>query len=307
LFSGSYDAEVLAEGQPDTPGNREAALSLNASPDLFRTMGIQLVRGRPFTDADTRTSTPVAIIDQTMAEKLWPNENPIGRRVQLDPPVGGAPQWREVVGVVRNIHYYRLERAARITAYRPVTQAAYDGAPNFFLFVKTRGDAQALSARIRQVVTTADAGTAVYYVQTMDDVVNQYLATVHLLEQLLGIFAGLALMLAALGAYGLIAYTVARRTRELGIRMALGATSAQAARLVMRRGFAMTGVGIGAGLVGAAFASRALGASLFGVKALDPAVYIAASACLAGVALAACWIPARRVTRIPPGIALRAE
>ena len=308
LFSGSYDANALPEGRADTRDNREASLVLSASPDLFRTLGIALVRGRPFTIADSRTSTPVAIVDETMARRFWPNENPIGKRLQWEPAAGGAASWREVVGVVRNIHYYQLERQARITAYRPVAQAdSSDAAPNFYLFVKTRGDPQAAVAQIRRVITGIDASTAVYYVQTMDQVVNQYLATAHLLERVLGLFAGLALILAAVGTYGLMAYTVAFRTRELGIRMALGATVEQAVGIVMRRGLAITAVGVACGVGGALVASRALSASLFGVTPLDPVGYVVAGACLAIVATTATWMSARRVTRIPSGIALRSE
>ncbi len=162
-------------------------------------------------------------------------------------------------------------------------------------------------APIRRVITGIDAGTAVYYVQTMDHVVNQNLATAHLLERLLSLFAGLGLMLAAVGTYGLMAYTVAFRTRELGIRMALGATVEQAVGMVMRRGLTITAVGVACGVGGALVASRALSASLFGVTPLDPVGYVVAGGCLAIVATTATWLSARRVTRIPSGVALRSE
>lgn len=308
LFSGSYDGDALPEGRADRPKNREQALVLSASPDLFRTLGISLVAGRSFTDADTRASAPVAIVDEAMAKRFWPNQEPVGKRIQWERPDSGSAPWRQVVGVVRNIHYYQLERQGRITAYRPTTQAAYgNGPPQYYLFVKTTTDPRALAVAIRRTITTIDAGTAAYYVQTMDEVVNQDLATVHLLEQLLGAFAGLALALAAIGIYGLMAYTVATRTREMGIRMALGATAEQVAGLVMRRSLTITWLGIGSGLVGAALATQALRASLFGVSALDPMTYALGSGCLAGVAVLASWIPARRTIRIPPAIALRSE
>lgn len=308
LFSGSYDANALPEGRADRDSNREATLVLSAGPTLFRTMGIAVVHGRSFTDGDTRNAVPVAIIDEAMAKQFWPNADPIGKRIQWEPPVGGQPRWREVVGVVRNIHYYQLERQGRITAYRPIAQADYgDAAPNFYLFVKAAGNPRALVDALRRTIATIDPGTAVYAVQTMDHVVEQYLATIHLLEHLLVVFAVLAMILAALGIYGLMAYAVASRTRELGIRIALGATSEHVVHLVMRRALAITGAGLVCGVAAATLASRALGASLFGVTPLDPRAYIIASASLAGVALVAGWLPARRVTRIPASIALRSE
>jgi putative ABC transport system permease protein len=307
LYSGGFENGALPEGRADGKDARESALVLTASSDYFRTMGIKLVRGRYFTDADSRMSTPVAVIDETMAQKFWPGEDPIGKRVTWEPGPMSAPPWREVVGVVRNIHYYQLQAPARITAYRPVAQATYQGAPDLYLFVKTSGDPRGLIAPVRKTIQTIDPSMPIYRVQTMRDVLDRNLATSHLLEQLLGLFAALALVLAALGTYGLISYTVARRSRELGIRMALGATAEEAMRLVMRRGVAIIGVGLAAGVVVSAIASRALSASLYGVKPLDPLTYLAASVMLAIIAIAACWLPARRATRIAPGIALRSE
>lgn len=298
--SGSFRIEGrdVPRGQSPPHGARWAA-----TPDYFKTMGIPIIRGRYFEERDTADGKQVVIIDQALATKYWPNEDPLGKRMVFE-GTRDNPNWREIVGIVGHVKHTDLEGESRAQYYIPHQQRAQ---PGMTIVVRTTGDPNALASAARNAVRNLDRELPVFRVRTMDQFVADAMAQRRFALLLIGIFAGLALLLAAIGLYGVMAYSVTQRTHELGLRMALGAQAGDVLKLVVKQGMLLAGIGLGIGIVGAFFLSRLMKTLLFNVSATDPVIFAAIAATLAAVALLACFFPARRATKVDPMVALRYE
>jgi putative ABC transport system permease protein len=304
-FSGwNLQTYVVAEGQ--APARRNEVIETHwqsVFPDFFPAMGIPLVRGRMLTLADRDTLAPVAVVNETFVRKVFPNADPLGKRVQL----GGAPgdPWYTIVGVVRDFRHYRLPQPMGPALYLPFAEA--QGRAQTLTIRTTLPDPYVLVPGIRAALEAMDPQLAIYDVKTMGEAVSRSLWRQRLQGQVLGIFAVLALLLATVGIYGVISYTVAQRTHEIGVRVALGAQRGHVVSLVLGQGARLAVAGIVIGLLGAFAASRTLGALLYGVTTTDPVSFSAVPLILGAVTLAATYIPARRATRVDPLIAIRSE
>ena len=290
---------VIAEGRPLTPNEQISALYLPITPDYFQALQIPLKAGRTFTDGDMAQSTKVAIINETMARRLWPGENPIGRRfiVWYDEKF-----FREVVGVVGDTKT-SLDKEAEFQMYGPLAQD-----PNWntlTLVVRTAGEPTALAGSVREAIRTVDKAVPTYRLRTLNDVVSASAAARRVPMLLLSAFAGVAMLLAMLGIYGVTSYYVTQRTHEIGVRMALGAQISDVLKLVLSRAMVLAVIGIGIGVAGAVVVTRYLTTLLFGVKPIDTVTFVAVAVVLAAVVLVACLVPARRAAKIDPLEALR--
>src|SRR5262249_5874544 len=274
-----------------------------ASIGYFETMKIPLIKGRFFTEQDTVDVPRVAIIDENMANKYWPGDDPIGRRFKQGGAASKSP-WATVVGVIANVKQYALDSDSRVAVYYSSLQITPG---QFFVAVRTAGDPRALAAAVRQEIRDLDSNILVYDVKTMDQLVFESLGRRRFAMVALGIFSIIALVLAAVGIYGVMSYSVTQRTREIGIRMALGASTRSVLQIVVGQAMALAGIGVAIGLAGALIATRLMRTLLFGVSATDPLTFTAIAVVLGGVALAACLFPARRATRVDPMVAVRYE
>ena len=273
------------------------------TPGFFQAMGISLISGRYFDARDSDTAAPVAIIDETMARTYWPNEDPVGKRIKRGGMESTAP-WMTIVGVVRHVRYRTLEARSRVQLYWPEAQRP----TNFMgLAIRTAADLMSLAPAIQKTVLALDAEQPVDKVLTMQELMADSLARRRLTLTLLAAFAGGAILLAALGIYGVTAYMVTQRQQEIGLRMALGASRADVLGLVVGQGMSLMLAGLGAGLVLSLGLTWVLGSLLFSVRPYDPMSLAAAAGALALVALIACSLPAWRATRVDPLVALRYE
>ncbi len=292
---------VIREGRPETPDESFNAKYHVATPDYFRTLQIPLKSGRVFTDNDNHQSPKVIIVNETMARHLWPGESPLGRRIKV---------WRdekfprEIVGVVGDVKP-SLDADAPTQMYVPYSQDATWG--SLTLAVRTAGEPTALAGAVRNEIRSVERGMPLFNVKTMNDVVAASAAPRRTPMLLFTTFAGVALFLAMLGIYGITTYYVTQRTHEIGIRIALGAQLRDVLRQVLGRGMLLAIVGVGLGLVGAFLLTRYLTTMLFGVEPVDPLTFAAVSIVLISVALIACYLPARRATKVDPLVALRYE
>jgi len=268
----------------------------------FRTMGVPLMAGRNFTATDTSTTQAVAVIDQTLARRYWPDQDPLGQQVKFG--FGPGPKGVTIVGVVGDIKSDGFAEASVPHIYVAMGQFA---PINAVLFLRGRGDAQSLGEAVRQVVGSMDANVAVHSVSTMDQIIARSVADRRFALELLGVFAAVALLLAAIGIYGVMSYAFSQRTHEVGIRMALGAQRLDILRMALVEGMRIVAIGLVVGLVGAAVMTRFFESLLFNVAPSDPITFLSASAVLVGVAFFACYIPAQRATRVDPLVALREE
>ena len=307
------ESGVIPDSRPLEQDSFVSCLYQAVSPDYFQTLGIPLLQGRSFETRDRAERPQVAIIDETMAREFWPDESPIGRRVAFEfrgTRESPEPVWREVVGVVGHVRHYELRSESRVEIYVPFTQPPIymeNRRPAMAVYLKTDGDPTRLVAPIKNQLAALDPNLPIYDVQTMDDVLHQQVGNDRIMSSILAIFAGVALLLAAVGVYGVIAYAVSQRTREIGLRMALGARASDVVRMVLKRSVVMTTLGLGAGLALAALAARSLGGFLFEVDANDPLTFAGITGLLFVVALLASYLPARRATRVNPTVALRYE
>ncbi|HKP14391.1 MAG TPA: ABC transporter permease, partial [Blastocatellia bacterium] len=294
---------ISVEGRPDPgPDKRPDVITRVISPGYFDTMGIQLLRGRRFDERlDREDSTPVAVVSETMARRLWPGEDPLGKRIQ---PGDADPNgWIEVVGVVNDVRQLDLTSEPRLQMYLPYVQFQWFVPRQ--LVVKTDVEPASLAAAVSKAVWELDKDQPVSDVRTMEEVLSNSIARQRFSTLLLGIFAALALLLAAVGIYGVMSYAVAQRTREIGIRMALGAQAGGVVRLVIGQGLKLASAGVVLGLAGALLLTRLMSSLLFGVSATDPLTLATISLVLVGVALLASYIPARRAAKVDPLTALR--
>jgi predicted permease len=306
-FSGDdSSASFQIEGRiarPGEPGPHGGIRKISA--DYFAAMEIPLRKGRYFTEADRKSSQPVAIIDENLARQYWPNEDPIGKRIRT----GQQGPWAVIVGLVAHVKHTQLAAdSAKGVYYYPIYQRLDSNSSRTAFFVaRGRGSAASSSEAIRSAVGAVDPRQAVFDIKTMDERIALALGPQQFAVSLLTAFAGAALLLAALGLYGVISYNVTQRTRELGIRAALGASRPQILGMVIRQGMRLVVIGAVIGFFGAAALARLLSAQLFHVSALDPATFSWTALVLGAVALLAAYIPAYRATRVDPMAALRHE
>ena len=269
----------------------------------FQAMAIPLVRGRLFDAGDTPDKPRVAIIDERMADEFWPNQDPIGRRIRNGDGFSTAP-WLTIVGVVGRVKQYALDADSRIAFYTPQSQSV---GRSLFVVVKGRGDAAALARSVREAVRRIDPALPLYRIRPLDSVVQQSLAEQRFATWLLTAFAATALALALVGIYGVMSFLVAHSARDLGIRMALGATPAMIRGWVLRRAAGLAGLGAIIGLAGAAMLTPVLRGLVVGIDRTDPVSFAATAALLVATALVASYVPARRATRIDPILSIRAQ
>jgi len=315
-IAGSQWGSVFVVGdQPVVDRSQIPIAAFNpVSTEYFQTMGISLLRGRSFSEADGPQSPKVAVINETMARHFWPNENPIGKRLKQGWPEWTTP-WREVIGVVADVKLNGVIDTTPLHVYLPLAQ---EGMASVYLAVRTKPEPQTLAASVQSALHSLDSQITIYQVRTMDEQLGRAVGSQRAAMVLLSAFAVLATLLAAIGIYGVISWGVAQRTREMGLRMALGALPRDVMWLVLRRSMLLVLAGVTLGLLGAFAVTRLLGASLtegglgktpllFGVKAMDPITFILTPIVLALVAFLACCLPARRATKIDPLVALRYE
>jgi predicted permease len=274
--------------------------------DYFSTLKVSLLRGRTFNERDTKDSPRVIIIDQAMAEQYFPGENPIGKRLGVE--VGNDDEgWvmSEIVGVVGRMRFHAVDEMAPLPViYCSLGQAQRTG---LTLFIRSTMASAALEHAIHDAVISIDSSLPVFDVRPMTDRVRESWGAQRLLSFLFSVFAGLALVLATIGLYGLLAYTTLKRVPEIGIRLALGARPAQIRTLILAHGMQLLLIGSMIGLVAAVALSRAMQTVLFEVKGIDPRIYLGVGALLFAATFFASWIPARRASRVDPIVALRAE
>ncbi|HKS81600.1 MAG TPA: FtsX-like permease family protein, partial [Candidatus Acidoferrales bacterium] len=270
------------------------------TPDYFKTMGVRLIEGRFFNDSDD--PQPFVLVSQNTAEKVWPNQDPIGKTFLRENDTKLSPY--QIIGVVADVRATTLDEPPGLMVYVP-----YWTRPSSYasLAVRTTGDPTAVAGAIRAAVWSVDSQLPVANLETMDQIESRSLSQKRFQSALLAVFAVSALLLAGLGIYGVLAFSVARRTNEIGIRMALGAQSANILKLVMQRGLAPVAIGFVLGVGGALALGRLVAGLLFGVSPYDWRTILIVLAITAAAALAACWIPARRATRVDPLVALRYE
>jgi predicted permease len=292
------------EGQQPAPGDPGDALLRVSSGDYLRMLGVRLLEGRLLDENDREGTPPVVVINETLARINFPKESALGHRLRL---AGRPPTFCTIVGVVKDVHERGYEPAMKSGVYFAYEQVPEIWAVPDTLAVRTKGDPTAIANAVRRVVQSVDAEQPVAAVTTMDEILDLDVADRHQQMQLLTAFAALALLLASLGLYGLLAYAVSQRSREIGLRMALGASGTRVVRDVVRRGLLLAGLGLGIGFAAARALSGMLSGILYGVTATDPATYWGVAALVLAIVLAACSIPARRAVRIDPMMVLREE
>jgi len=294
------------DGRPVAPKDEPSADLFMTEPDYFRTMGIPVLKGRDFSERDDHNSTPVAIVSDAFARQFFPGENPIGKRIEP-----GISTWenedstmREIIGVVADIHNRALNTDPKPVYYLPQSQVPFN---ELAMVVKTSNDPRALINGVTREVEAMDSELPVFNVKTMDEYVSSSVAAPRFNTTLLSIFASVALVLTIIGLYGVMSYSVAQRTNEIGIRMALGAQAGDVLGLIVKDGVKIVGVGLLLGIGGALVLTRLMESLLFGVTTRDPLTFVAIAGLLSLVAMLACYIPAWRATRVDPLEALRCE
>ncbi len=299
------DADTFQiRGQSFPRGGRNPIVTAGTvDPAFFQALGIPLVSGRDFTDHDTAGSAPVAIVSEGFAHRFFPNQQAIGKRIAQSGPELGNP-WMEIVGVVGNVKYLGLAADTDSAYYLPFPQAY---GPRMFLVVRASGDAAALAARLRREIQAIDRGVTLAQMETMDLALRTSVSEPRFNTTLLALFAAIAVSLAAVGIYGLIAYSVAQRTHEIGVRIALGAARADVLAMVVRQGMSLAAIGIVLGLAGAFALTGLLKSMLFGIDATDTMTFAAAALGIVIVVLLATLVPALRATRVSPVLSLRCE
>jgi len=292
------------EGRPYAPNQPpQVAYVIKTSPDYCRTLGIALRGGRQFTAADNSAAPLVAIINETFQRRFFPAEDPVGKRISHGP--GQQRVWREIVGVVGDVKYNSLADETQPAFYMPLAQSQSGG---IFLSLKTdTADPLSLAPAVRNVVKSVDNEAPLAQISTLEQRLAGARAQLRFRATLIALFAALALVLACIGIYGVISYSVAQRTHEIGVRLALGAQSRDVLRLVAQQGLTLTLAGVGCGLIASLTLTRLMQQLLFEVKPTDPLIFASTAILLAGVAMLACYLPARRATKIDPLVALRRE
>ena len=300
-----FNSFNIAGRAPFAPGETHSARSYTVSHGYFRTLGVPVRRGRVFTPADGKNAPGVIVVNEAFVRAYFPDREPLGQHVILDGPDDKPLPPREVVGVVGDIHFQKLNDEVRAEYYIPFEQAPSAVTQ---VVVRAKGeDAAALTSSVRAELKGVDPNLLIWETRTMDELVGRSVAPQRFNVALLGFFAALAMLLAAVGIYGVMSYMVTQRRHEIGIRMALGAGRGDVLRMVVRQGMLLTLAGLGLGLAGAFALTRLMAGLLYGVTATDPTVFAAVSLLLAAVAFLASYVPARRATKVDPMVALRYE
>jgi putative ABC transport system permease protein len=299
--TGNPSYVILMNGQEEVRPGMPAANFRSVSPDYFRVMGIPLLKGREFSEADHERAPMVTIINETMAKRLWPNADPIGQRIK---ETSNERAWREIVGIVGSVRHRARGEEPRPELFVPWSQGP---APALNVAVRTQAEPASFAAALGRAVTAIDANLPVFEVRTMEERLYDSVAQPRFRTALLGVFAALALVMAAVGLYAVMAFSVAQRTHELGIRIALGAQRREVIGLVLRQGGILVGIGIAIGLAGALALTRLLTTLLYEVRPTDPSTFLAIPTLLMIVAMLACWLPARQAAKVDPIVALRYE
>lgn len=303
LSGGGNQTGFMVEGTADPgPGNRLSTENNAASRDYFETMRIPLVRGRTFTDEEKADEPRVCIIDTLFADTHFAGQDPLGKRIQIG--FGDSPSYLTVIGVVAHVQNYGIGQPTRVQLYNPYRQMP-PGSVSFVL--RTTMDPSALAAPIRAAMREIEPTLPVFGVRTMDEIFTQSVTNQRILLTILSVFAGVALLLAAIGLYGVLSYIVGQRTREVGVRMALGATAGSVRQLMLGQGLRLAAFGLGVGLLASLGLGKLMGTILYGVSPFDPLVYAAVAILLTAIGLFASWLPAHRATRVNPVEALRTE
>jgi putative ABC transport system permease protein len=292
------------EGRPKLPSDPGDALLRVSSGDYLQTIGVKLVEGRLLQRSDTANAPTVMVINQTMARLYFPNESPLGHHIAM---WGRPPVYRTIVGVVRDVRERGYDLSMKPGVYIPAEQLPETWAIPDSLVLRTHGDSESLTASVRRVIASVDPEQPIAAISTMEDVVARSVADRRQQMTLLTAFAALALLLGSLGLYGLLAYTVTQRSREIGLRMAMGASASRIAAAVAMRGLTLAAIGLAIGMAVAMALARTMSGILYGVAATDATTYVSVALLLCGVAAAASWIPARRASRIDPIVVLREE
>jgi putative ABC transport system permease protein len=297
----SFPIEI--EGRPRPPASeRPLAVHRTISENYFRTIGIPLLNGRAFTRKDDQHAPPVIIVNRTLARRFWPNEDPLGKQLRFGEP--GDPAYT-IIGVVGDIKHMGLDAEEGAVIYQPHAQKRFPWLRWMTLVIRTDAEPSQMIAAVRSRLLEVDKEQPVYEISTMDDLLARSLAQPRFALILLGLFAGLAILLAGIGIYGVMSYTVSQRTHEIGIRLALGAQSRHVLGMVIGEGMRLAILGVGLGLIGAFLLTRFMKSLLFGVSAVDPTTFALISLLILSVALLACYLPARRAMKADPISALR--
>jgi predicted permease len=300
-LSGADPSRSFAiEGRSFPEGEWQSANFGNISPDYFRALEIPLVRGRYFTEQDSRDTQGVAIIDEQMSARYFPGEEPLGKRLNV-----GGSEWLTIVGIVGNVKHTALEDESRPYIYVPYAQRPFHWPSTSIAIRSKTGDVARLVAAVRREIKTIDRDQPISNVTTLEELYRKAVAPRRFSMQLLGAFAGIALLLAVIGLYSVTSYSVTQRVHEIGVRIALGARPVDVLKLIIGRGITLALLGVGIGLGAALALTRLISNLLFGVGATDLATFAIAAWLLVGVTMLACWIPARRATKVDPMVALR--
>jgi putative ABC transport system permease protein len=294
------------EGLHTAPGARPEIDCRVVMPDYFHALGIRLVRGRDFTAHDDLRGRPVVIINEALARRFFPNQDPIGRRIRPRASIGpGEAEMRDIVGVVSDIKHRSLATDAQPEVYVPYAQLPISN--SMMLLLRTETDPHSLVSAARAEVHALDKDLPIYEVRTLDQYFSEAVAHPRFNGLLLTVFACVALILTTIGLFGVMSYSVTQRTHEIGIRTALGAQSRDVLKLVVKQGMTLALIGVAIGLITSLALTRLMKSLLFGVGATDPATFVSVALLLTCVALLACYVPARRATKVDPMIALRCE
>jgi putative ABC transport system permease protein len=304
LGSGGGFSQIVVEGHPFDKGKEPGIEYIGVSPHMLKTLGLSVVRGRELTDTEAMTRAPYAVVNQAMAKKFWPNDDPVGRRFRtLNEADGG---WFTVVGIAPDYRHGELDNTQPVEpcAYVSLVHGAF---PNTGITIRVGGDPALVSAPAREAIRASDPRLAVFQAATMNEVRQRGYWQYFLFGWMFSLFGGIALLLASIGVYGVLSYSVTQRTQEIGVRVALGASRMDVLKLVVMQGLKLALIGVAIGVVGSFFVTPVIGSQLVSVSPTDPLSFIGVSLFLTTIAFLASYLPARRATAVDPLVALRAE